>query len=209
LATIVQTASGLEEATGVSEIKAKHKPLPLGTALWILKRLLPFVQTIIQAKQTLLHPIHRLPEELLIEVFLHVHKSNVDCTKNPSIFILGRVSSYWRKVAQSIYGLLLSVPVTYCRLPSWWRDSLASNTIGSRGIDLFIYMCNTNSQLNDTMKDIEVTWVRSLTVKRYDWASLTSFLECGPLSRLQKLDFAPIRSLPKIIDVPWCLRGTL
>jgi hypothetical protein len=110
-ATILQTASSLEKATGISEGNAKHKPLPLDTSLWILKRLLPFVRTVIQAKHTLLHPIHRLPVELLTDIFLHVHKSTVDSTNDlyfrrksgrwvlplPAVFILGSVSSYWRK----------------------------------------------------------------------------------------------------------------
>jgi len=125
------------------------------------------------------------------------------------IFILGRVSSYWRKVAQSIPGLLLSVIVTYRRLPSWWRDSLVSDAIGRRGIDLFICTFNLNSHLRVTMKDIQVTWVKSLTVKGYDWASLTSFLQSSPLSRLEELHFTPRGTGPKIIDVPWCLSKTL
>jgi len=118
-------------------------------------------------------------------------------------------SSYWRKVAQSIPGLLLSVIVTYSHLPAWWRDSLVSDAIGRRGIDLFIYMFNLNFHLIIAMKDIQVTWVRSLTVQGYDWASLTSFLQCGPLSRLEELHFTPVDNGHKIIDIPWCLSKTL
>ena len=220
-ATILQTANSLEKATGVSEGNAKHKPLPLDTSLWILKRLLPFVRTFIQAKQTLLHPIHRLPVELLTEIFLHIHKSNVDSINDllllrpnsgrtiPTVFILGRVSSYWRKIAQSIPTFISFVPVTNNPLPPWWRKCLTSDMIGRRGVDFLIRGYNTNPQLRNTMNGIKVTWIRSATVKEYNWAELTYYLDRGPLSRLEEINFTPPRWSFELFPIPWCLSGTL
>ena len=223
LATILQTASSLEKATGISEGNAKHKPLPLDTSLWILKRLLPFVRTVIHVKHTLVHPIHRLPVELLTEIFLHIHQSNVDSTSDlllhgpisgravirSPVFILGSVSSYWRKIAQSIPTLISSVTVTSDHLPLWWRKSLTSDTISRRGVDFFIHFYNNNSQLDNTMKDIKVTWIRSATVQRYNWAALTRFLSRGPLSRLEELNFTPPSRSSELFHIPLCLSGTL
>ena len=223
-AIILQTANSLEKTTGISEGNAKHKPLPLDTSLWILKRLLPFVRTIIQAKQTLLHPIHRLPVELLTEIFLHIHKSNVDSISDlplrrpksghkmipsPTVFIFGSVSTYWRKIAQSTPTLISTVTVTGNHLPPWWRKSLTSDKIGGRGVDFFIHFYNTNSQLDNTMNDVKVTWIRSATVQRYSWAALTRFLERGPLSRLEELNFTPPSPSSEYFHVPRCLSGTL
>ena len=227
-ATIIQTASSLERATGISEGNAKPKPLPLDTSLWILKRLLPFVRTVIQAKQTLLHPIHQLPVELLADIFLQVHKLNLDSTNDiilvgrlksgrmvlPSqvlstVFILGSVSSCWRKIVQSLPTILASVTVSNNRLPPWWRKSLTSNAIDRRGIDFFICVYNTNAQLNDTMNDVKFTWVRSLTIKRYDWGAFLPSLERGPLSRLEELNFTPSDTNSELFTVPNCLSETL
>ena len=223
-ATIVETASNLEKATGVSEGNAKHKPLPLETSLWILKSLLPFVRTVIQAKHTLLHPIHRLPVELLTDIFLHAHESNVDSTNgllvrrlkpgnmmlpSSTVFILGRVSSYWRKIAQSTPALLSSVTVTNNRLPPWWKKFLTSGGINRRGIDLLIYLYNTHTQLNNTMNDIKMTWVRNLTIHGYDLAAFGRFLERGPLSRLEELNFIPLDASSERLSVPLGLSGTL
>ena len=225
LATILQTANSLEKATGISEGSAKHKPLPLDTSLWILKRLLPFVRTVVQAKHTLLHPIHRLPVEILTEIFLHINKSNVGYISDlplrrpeygrkmkplPTVFILGSVSSYWRKIAHSIPTLISMVSVTGDHLPPWWRKSLASDTIGKRGVDFFIHFYNTNPRLVDnTMNDVKVTWIRSATVQRYSWAALTPFLKRGPLSRLEELNFTTPCTSSERFHVPQCLSGTL
>ena len=224
LATILQTASSLEKATGISEGNAKHKPLPLDTSLWILKRLLPFVRTVIHVKHTLLHPIHRLPVELLTEIFLHIHKSNVESTsdlllrrpksgramiRSPTVFILGSVSSYWRKIAQSIPTLISFVTVTSNHLPPWWRKSLTSDKIGRLGVDFFIHFYNTSSHLDNTMKNMKVTWIRSATIQRYNWAALTRFLERGPLSRLEELNFTPPSGSSERFHVPLCLSGAL
>lgn len=223
-ATIVQTASSLEKATGVSEGNAKHKPLPLETSLWILKSLLPFVRTVIQAKHTLLHPIHRLPVELLTDIFLHIHQSNIDSTNDqllrrlplgrmmsPSatVFILGRVSSYWRKISQSTPTLLSSVAATSGRLPPWWKKFLTSDGIKRRGIDFLIYVHYTQAHLNNIMKDINVTWVRRLTIYRHDLAAFTRFLERGPLSHVEELIFTSLDMGPNRFDVPRGLSGTL
>ena len=223
-ATILQTANSLEKATGISEGNAKHKPLPLDTSLWILNRLLPFVRTVIQAKHTLLHPIHRLPVELLTEIFLHINKLNVDYISNlslrrpkygrrmkplPTVFILGSVSSYWRKIAQSIPTLISMVSVTGGHLPPWWRKSLTSDQIARRGVDFFIHFYNINSHVGNTMSDVKVTWIRSATVQRYNWAGLSLFLERGPLSRLEELNFTPPSAISERFHVPRCLSGTL
>ena len=223
-ATILQTANGLEKATGVSEGNAKHKPLPLDTSLWILKRLLPFVRTITQAKQILLHPIHRLPVELLTEIFLHIHQSNVDSISDlllrrpnnrravvppPTVFILGSVSSYWRKIAQSIPTLISLIMVTSNHLPPWWKKYLTSDMIRRRGVDFFIHFDNYYSQLGNVMNDIKATWIRSATIRGYHLPSLTRFLERGPLSRLEELNFTPSSWISEPFHVPRCLSRTL
>lgn len=223
-ATIVETASSLEKATGVTEGSAKHKPLPLETSLWILKSLLPFVRTVIQAKHTLLHPIHRLPVELLSDIFLHVHQSNADSTNDllmhrctpgrsmlPSatVFILGRVSSYWRKIAQSTPTLLSSVTATSHRLPLWWKKFFTSDGIDRRGIDFLLYGYGIFPPLNTIMNDIEATWIRSLTIHGHDWVVFTRFLERGRLSRVEELHFTPLDTSYDRFNVPGGLSGTL
>ena len=224
LATIVQTASSLEKATGIPGGNAKHKPLPLETSLWTLKRLLPFIRTIIHAKQTILHPIHQLPVELLTEIFICVHNSNVDSSNHLLLrrphsgcltlrlstpLILGSVSAYWRNITHTIPTLLCSLTPTKSRLPLWWRKSLTSDAIGRRGIDFFFYDRNTDPQLSSTIHDIKVTWIRSLTVKGCYYVEWKGLLERGPFSRLEELNVSLGDATSAHFDVPRHLSKTL
>jgi hypothetical protein len=170
-----------------------------------------------------MHPIHRLPVELLTDIFVQIHKSTIDsaiglrlCRPKPgclmlplsTIVVLGGVSGYWRTVAHSIPFFLCSVTLTRKRLPLWWKESLRSALIGRRGLELFICNCNINTRLSRAIDDVRVTWVRSLTIKGYNCTEWTRFLESGPLSRLEELNFAQW-STNTGFDVPQKLSRTL
>jgi hypothetical protein len=94
-------------------------------------------------------------------------------------------------------------------LPPWWKESLVSDMIRRRGVDFFIHPYNHYAQIDNTMSDIKMTWIRSATISGYTWAPFALFVERGRLSRLEELKFTPISWSLEPFNVPQCFSGTL